>query len=402
MNNRRVSTPPTNVGAPMTPQRLLFLLSFFLVLGCENAVPPSKEMPDADLPERVVSVLDAGVERSTESQKEQAPDASVVEVTANETTEPEPSFDAGEEAVGSLPDDMPEQADPEKQPETQPDPKNPTNPNVAQSGFRTLHWNIAGGKENACQTAGITRAVMRFVRDFSNPVDFVNLNEVCEPQFNAIRDELRKHWNKKNSDTFAVFHALNQRKVGVAIFSRFNLRNITKDKLGQDQYGDRYLICARQEGRRVRLCGTHLTPADATARKQLLLVMNRVEGFWNNNKDTVILAGDLNLHANDVGLNAVYSAAANTPNNPGNNGSYRELDDDDPNHCKGYGEGTLAGTAAGPCKAGGKIDFIFARQNRIVNNNYNADSLPIPQDCTGACSDHRAVRGYVRIEYRTD
>jgi hypothetical protein len=129
-------------------------------------------------------------------------------------------------------------------------------------------------------------------------------------------------------------------------------------------------------------------------------VHDRIENWWHDNRDTVILSGDLNLKANDFALNDVYAAAANTPNNPNNRGRYRELDDDDANHCRGYGERSHAGNG-GPCGTGGKIDFIFARANRIVGN-YRGDTLNIPGDCTGACSDHRAMTGVVDLRIRLD
>ena len=98
----------------------------------------------------------------------------------------------------------------------------------------------------------------------------------------------------------------------------------------------------------------------------------------------------------------MYAPGANTPNNPNNSGDYRELDDDDAQHCRGYGERTTRGLDGGPCGTGGKIDFIFVRANRIVNGDYRADSLDIPDDCTGICSDHRALRGVAKIRYRKD
>jgi endonuclease/exonuclease/phosphatase family metal-dependent hydrolase len=267
--------------------------------------------------------------------------------------------------------------------------------------FRVLHWNIAGGKENNCATAGIRRAVMRFVRDADGPVDVVSLNEVCPAQFQAIREALRKHWDKSDNASFAAFVASGDSRVGNALFSRRGLRNITRLEVGEDEFGKRFLLCGRQVDRRVRVCTTHLSPNDAKARVQLDRVRARIERWWHERRDTVIIGGDLNIQPNDPGLNALYSSQASTRNNPGNTGRYRELDDDDRDHCRGYGERTNPGNG-GPCGEGGKIDFIFARANRIVNGAYGADALDIPQDCTGACSDHRAIRGWAKLRYRVD
>lgn len=116
----------------------------------------------------------------------------------------------------------------------------------------------------------------------------------------------------------------------------------------------------------------------------------------------VLWGGDLNLHPDDVGLNSIYHQDANSPNNRGNTGRYREADDNDPNHCRGYGERSLPGTTGGPCREGGKIDFLFARQNRIVDGDYSGDTFNIPGDCTGACSDHRPVFGRFKVRVRLD
>lgn len=264
--------------------------------------------------------------------------------------------------------------------------------------FRVLNWNIAGGKENACRPDLIRRAVMRMVRETNGAVDFISLNEVCPAQYQAIRDALGRRWNKGADDKFSAFVRGGGSRVGNAIFSRRNLRAIHRIKVGEDRYGDRYLLCGLQQGRRVRVCSAHLTPADPKARTQLKRVMKRLERWWTDKGDTVILAGDLNLTADDRGLNAVYAKGANSRANPNNHGKYREWDDKDP-VCKGYGERTLTGATSGPCGKGRKIDFVFARRNRIVNGNYSADTLNIPRDCTGVCSDHRAIRGRAKLKF---
>lgn len=273
---------------------------------------------------------------------------------------------------------------------------------TVEATYRVLHWNIAGGKENDCQTALITAAVVAYVRD--RDVDFVGLNEVCPAQYDAIRDALRQEWAKGAAATFSAYVGdATPRVVGNAIFSRFNIAGVTTEKIGEDEFGDRNLLCAKiAASPHQRFCSTHLTPGDTTARVQLDRVLSRLEGWWTDFGDTVILTGDLNLHPDDVGLNAVYAPGANDPaNNPNNAGSYRELDDADPQHCRGYGEGTVPGTG-GACQQGGKIDFIFARANRIVNGEYSADTLTVPTTCTGACSDHRAVVGQVKLRTRVE
>src|SRR5690606_24908527 len=86
------------------------------------------------------------------------------------------------------------------------------------------------------------------------------------------------------------------RIVGNAIFSRQNLTGITRHELGQDQYGKRNLLCGRVAARpHLRFCSTHLSPASDRARRQLGRAHDRLEGWWNERRDTVILAGDFNL-----------------------------------------------------------------------------------------------------------
>lgn len=278
----------------------------------------------------------------------------------------------------------------------------PAEPDEVERTWRVLHWNIAGGKENDCEPGLITRAVVRYVRE--HDVDFVGLNEVCPAQFAAIESALRDHWALGPRFDFAAFVGDGQaRVVGNALYSRLGVQNVTRQMVGADQYGARNLLCAQVAALpHLRVCSTHLTPGDATARVQLGRVLDQIEQWWDTRRDTVILTGDLNLTPNDPGLNAVYSDAASTRNNPDNRGRYRELDDADPAHCPGYGERSVPNTTGGPCGAGGKIDFLFVRENRIVDGAYTGDTFDIPTDCTGVCSDHRAVWGRVRVRVRAD
>ena len=315
--------------------------------------------------------------------------------------------DAGDEdevlppMVIDEPPDPPEELppDPPDMPDVEPD----TGARAVQATYRVLHWNIAGGKVNDCRTAGITAAVRRIVNE--HDIDFVGLNEVCPEQFEAIREALRDHWGKGPGANFAAYVGDGSpRIVGNAIFSRFNIEDVVRIRVGEDRYGDRNLLCGRVPARtHLRFCSTHLTPGDAAARSQLRTVHSRAEQWFLERNDTVILTGDFNLMPNDPAFDAVYAEQANHPrNNPGNRGRYHELDDNDADHCMGYGERSHPGTG-GPCGEGGKIDFIFVRRSRIVDGrDYNADSLTIPTTCGGSCSDHRPIRGRVRVLVRED
>jgi endonuclease/exonuclease/phosphatase family metal-dependent hydrolase len=269
--------------------------------------------------------------------------------------------------------------------------------------YRVLHWNIAGGKVNDCRPAGIAAAVRRLVRE--HDIQFVGLNEVCPEQYDAIHAELRQLWGKPASARFSAYVRDGKpRIIGNAIFSRLDLDQITRNRLGEDQYGDRNLLCGRLAARpHLRFCSTHLTPGDDKARTQLARVFDQLERWWSERRDTILIAGDFNLRPDDPGLNAVYSQHANHAlHNPNNHGSYRELDDNDPDHCKGYGERSTPNHGGGPCGNGGRIDMIFARQNRVHELRYGSDAMNIPATCDGACSDHRPVRGHVRAIVRVD
>jgi endonuclease/exonuclease/phosphatase family metal-dependent hydrolase len=266
-----------------------------------------------------------------------------------------------------------------------------------------LQWNIAGGKVHNCRTAGITAAVRRIVNE--RDIDFIGLNEVCPTQYDAIREELRQHWGLGPSATFSAFVGDGTpRVIGNAIFSRFPIEDVSRLPVGNDRYGARNLLCGRVVARpHLRFCSTHLTPGVSSARVQLGLVLDRIERWWENRRDTVILTGDLNLRANDSGLDRIYTEHANHPrNNPGNHGHYHELDDNDADHCRGYGERSVPSFTGGPCGDGGKIDFIFVRRSRIRERDYGADALNIPDTCGGLCSDHRPIRGHVRVRVRED
>ena len=212
--------------------------------------------------------------------------------------------------------------------------------------LRVLHWNIAGGKVHDCRTAGITAAVRRIVRD--HDIQFVGLNEVCPDQYDAIRAALRDHWGKSASARFSAFvgDGGQGRLVGNAIFSKQDLDQITRKWVGDDQFGERNLLCGRVDARpHLRFCSTHLTPGDDKARVQLGRVHDAIEYWWDERRDTVLLAGDFNLMPNDPAFNAVYSQHANHPtHNPNNHGHYHELDDNDRDHCKGFGERSTPGS----------------------------------------------------------
>ncbi len=301
-----------------------------------------------------------------------------------------------------------------EEPEDPPDPPPPDEPEVmdedpstgartVRATYRVLQWNIAGGKVHDCRTAGITAAVRRFVME--HHIDFVGLNEVCPAQYDSIREALRTLWGKPRSAEFSAFVGDGTpRIVGNAIFSRHNLDRITRQELGEDRYGKRNLLCGRVANRpHLRFCSTHLSPG-AGSRVQLRRAHERLERWWTERRDTVILTGDFNLEPNDRAFDAIYAPQASHPaHNPDNSGHYHELDDDDADHCRGYGERSGLRPHIGACGEGRKIDLIFVRRSRIHDGRtYGADAMNVPNTCGGLCSDHRPVRGWVRALVRVD
>ena len=177
-----------------------------------------------------------------------------------------------------------------------------------------------------------------------------------------------------------------------------------------------------------RFCTTHITTSGDLSSSnglphnvnQLNAVLKELEAYRAEGA-TVIIAGDFNAQPSYRRLDNWYSGELDVPANQDNAGSYRELDDNDSAHCRGFGEWTAAGApgALPPCAGSesrctvatadgcGKIDLIFVREDRIVGD-YTSDSLAISSSCgwsrerpgeypAGSCSDHRIVTGTVRV-----
>lgn len=379
-----------------------------LVAGCILAVAAacggSEPEAPSQLPPRNGSTT-TGADPLDDPGEDPGPDAYRDDAGNLDPIEPTDD-DGGVTPPAADPVDPPEADPPDPPlPPDPPDPPAPADPadpaGDLDRNFRVLHWNIAGGKENSCAGLAIARAVRRFVRE--HDVAFVGLNEVCQGrQFEAIRDVLREEWNLPRDKRFSAYYGDGKpRIVGNAIFSRYGLKNVTASRVGTDDFGERNLVCGlAQNLDHLRFCSVHLTPGDGAAAVQLRKTFDIAESYWRGFEDTAILSGDLNLTPNHPALDEVYSADANSPNNPGNNGKYREADDADPKNCLGYGERSQPGTTAGPCRTGQKIDFIFARENRIKDKDYEGNTLNIPGDCTGPCSDHRPVIGRFRVRVR--
>ncbi|GIE87615.1 endonuclease/exonuclease/phosphatase family protein [Actinoplanes regularis] len=288
-------------------------------------------------------------------------------------------------------------------------------------------WNVAGAKINAGSTTnGMIGVAARSI--VNRDADFAVFNEICQTQFNALIAELRELGYPQDSTNFARFTPATPKGAcapgdakgpfGNAIFSRYPLDGAQRWTLTSDTTGEIHsLTCVNPTAQpKMHFCGTHITAeqtkdADGNlySGHQLADVLGQLEAF-NNSGHTAVLAGDLNAQPHYGRLNGFYSSSLNVPNNSGNTGAYRELDDNDSGNCLGYGEWTATRpNVNNPTPCGStltKIDHIFARQSRIVGS-YSGDSLGISTDCAGnaatseypagSCSDHRIVIGSATV-----
>lgn len=257
---------------------------------------------------------------------------------------------------------------------------------------------------NANSTSnGMVRAAVDSIRQ--SGADLVALNELCHDQYDKLIAELRRLGWPAGSDFARWEPALQDprncggRGEGVGMFSRQPLGSADVFTLSPQEPGTterRRMICAPlRERPRLRFCVTHVAPGDVANTPQLDDVLAKLDAYHRAG-DTVILAGDLNAVPDLGRMNPFYSRTLDVPNNSGNRGPFRELDDTDPN-CPGYGEPTAdpVGTG-GPCRSGTKIDYIFATEARI-SGAYSAESVDPPQSCGRRCSDHRILTGSVTV-----
>jgi endonuclease/exonuclease/phosphatase (EEP) superfamily protein YafD len=281
-----------------------------------------------------------------------------------------------------------------------------TAPATVTATYTVLTWNVAGwamhgGNPDDELVPAISGSIQR------SGAQLVALNEVCDEQFQAVRAGLAAARWADDPTNFARFEpqgatACGGQAFGLAIFSTAPLGAANRYTLSSDGTPEgRSLLCVPLQSRRhLRFCTTHITPANNVIdgrrinQTQLDEVRRRLESF-NEDGDTVLVAGDLNAQPHYRALDPWYSPALATAHNASNTGAYRELDDTDP-RCAGYGESTTPGTGGGLCGQSPKIDLIFVRANRIAGP-YSADALAFASCGASACSDHRALLGTVRV-----
>jgi endonuclease/exonuclease/phosphatase family metal-dependent hydrolase len=307
--------------------------------------------------------------------------------------------------------------------------------------YDVWEWNVAGSTIHGGSVSdGLVEASVESI--VRRRVEFAAFNELCWQQYQALATQLLAAGWPQDPSNFSRFAEQQSgsasvcagQPFGVALFSALPLgpaeaRPLPPD--GSDQR--RQLLCAplRDESG-VRFCTTHITTSGDLSSSnglphnvnQLNAVLKQLEAYRADGA-TVVIAGDFNAQPSYRRLDNWYSSGLDVPANQDNAGSYRELDDNDSAHCRGFGEWTAAGPpgALPPCAGSestctvaaadgcGKIDLIFVREDRIVGD-YTSDSLAISSSCdrardrdrdrseeysAGSCSDHRIVTGTVRV-----
>lgn len=275
--------------------------------------------------------------------------------------------------------------------------------------YTVWQWNVAGNTIHSGSTTDgmVTQAAASVV---SRSADFAAFNELCQGQYSALVEELRAKGWPQDAQNFARFEpsrpagnasVCKGEAFGNALFSKRPLGGAARFALPDDGTAEkRNLLCAPlTDGTATRFCTTHITTSQTANVAQLEFVRQKLEAY-DAAGETTLIAGDFNAQPSYGRLNSYYAASVDTPNNANNTGQYRELDDNDPDHCPGYGEWTADGTpgTTPPCGGNAKIDHIFVRESALAGP-YSADSLAISTSCTGvtACSDHRILVGTVTV-----
>ncbi|MFI1100791.1 endonuclease/exonuclease/phosphatase family protein [Streptomyces melanogenes] len=281
--------------------------------------------------------------------------------------------------------------------------------------YKVWHWNVAGDESNfGSTTNGLVDAILGSVK-FRDP-DFVSLNEVCPAQYRAILKGLQDAGWPQSATNFARFEPMPDvdntgchtdtggavEPYGVAVFSKFAPSGTDRITLPADGDKARKLLCvpvASQPGG-PRFCSTHITFKAEAKAAQLDAVRAKMNEFTAAG-GTVITAGDFNTQPHDPLLDSWYAPSVATPNNGGNTGGFRELDDLD-TVCPGWGEQSTEGALLGKCGQKAKVDHVFVPESRLVS--YDEDTHPIATDrCTNRngvyipCSNHRIVDATVTV-----
>ncbi|MFI6294662.1 endonuclease/exonuclease/phosphatase family protein [Nonomuraea sp. NPDC050790] len=280
-------------------------------------------------------------------------------------------------------------------------------PAQAATSYRVWHWNVAGNTmHKGSTTDGLMPAAVSSIT--ASGAVFASVNELCQQQFDTLIQRLRSAGWPEDPANFARFEATipgrtggpcQGKAYGIGLFSKKPLGAADRITLPDDGNEVRKLLCAPpRDGSGPRFCTTHSTFVDAYRLPQLTAIFDRMDAYRAAG-ERVIVAGDFNAAPDFARMNRFYSTQVDTPNNDGNTGHFREVDDADPAACPGYGETTLqTSDGGGPCGKGTKIDMIFTHDTEYVAASSSGDAKPAPTTCGGkACSDHRILTGIVTL-----
>lgn len=282
---------------------------------------------------------------------------------------------------------------------------------AATPSYTIWHWNIAGYKMNKGSTTnGMTSVAVRSI--LNRKAQLISFNEMCSSQYNDVKKRLeRVKWSHKAD--FSAFVTTNDsgcagKPYGNAIFIKGGVSNVDRYTLQNDGSKEvRAMVCALVSHTKDRFCTVHITTSNqkiqskAINGQQLTYVRSILDRYYHQGQH-IIIAGDFNSQPNYERLNSWYASSLKTSNNIGNKSVYREVDDNDPAHCLGYGEWTaVSPNESTPCGTPNKkIDMIFFRENQVAS--YSGDSLSIARKCgakkAAACSDHRILIGTITFK----
>ncbi|WP_405491604.1 endonuclease/exonuclease/phosphatase family protein [Streptomyces sp. NBC_00096] len=311
---------------------------------------------------------------------------------------------------------------------------------VAQT-YSVFHWNVAGSAIHRGRTdTGLVQDAIASIT--AAQPDFISFNEICQDQYEAIRDGLAEVSGWTVPDAHARFAVTRDPGTGICRSGGFGNALLSSHELGtSEEYllpkdytkgekarlsaagrgvEDRKMLCAPPADQpRMKFCTVHITgsnralpaPRGGSQRKvnsQQLAEVARILDSFAKAKQAYLVAGDFNAQPDlkqYVRLKPLMKR-------------HTELDDNNAAHCPGYGTWTAlppreaAGQPA--CGPHPKIDLIIAR-GKLPAGAYSAQAQNIPADCKAVgpdnqivlpvsrvyCSDHRALTGRATIQVPT-
>lgn len=308
--------------------------------------------------------------------------------------------------------------------------------------YSVWHWNVAGSALHHGRTdTGLIDEVIASIT--ARRPDFMSFNEICQGQYEAIRDRLAASGQWARADDHARFAVTRAAGTGIcqgkafgnALISSHDLGASTEyplppdytkdDKAKAEAAGrgieDRKMLCAPlKEQPRMKFCTVHITGTNRSlpdpsrggppkkVNGQQLNEVGRILDSFAAAKEAYLVAGDFNAQPDLKKYVRLAPLMA----------KHTELDGDDADHCPGYGEWTalppreVSGSPA--CGPHAKIDLIIAR-GKLAKGSYAADAWNIPSDCKAVtpdhqlhqpviqvnCSDHRVITGHARVQVPT-